>query len=111
MVWKLNNGPITLPPTSVGPIVPLLVESYIDHFEVTSICGGTATMVHFPGVWCADQPAVAYDAWVRYRTAVLAGVSLALKAPILREGICPTIRESFQGPCIILVADNMAPDH
>lgn len=94
MVWKLSNGPMTFPPaTIIGPVETYVAEGYTSRFAVTSICGGTATMVHFPGFWCADKPAVAHDNVVRLRTKVLTGVSLQLNAPILRDGTCPTIRE------------------
>lgn len=94
MVWKLNNGPLSFPPTSVlSHVDSFVVEGYTNRFEVTSICGGTATMVHFPGFWCANKPVASYDLVVRLKATALSGVSLKLKAAILRDGACPTIRK------------------
>jgi hypothetical protein len=106
MVWKLVSGPWSLSETTpLGPIEPIEFETYIEHLLVTSICEGRATLVYFPVNWCVDKPAIGYDTYVRFKTAVLERLSLQLKAPILREGTCPPQRRSIlpSGNPIVLI--------
>jgi hypothetical protein len=98
MVWTLTNGPVTFSSDPViGPVETLKLERYIEHFQVVSTCGGKASLVYFPTVWCTDEPDAGFDIWVRAKLSLMS-VALKLRTPVLREGTCPSPRSKQNPP-------------
>lgn len=95
MVWT-SVHPVTFRVPEAPERGSLTYEKYTEHLEITSLCGGTATKIYFPGVSCIkeDQVDRVYDLEIRAKYTVL-DVAWKLGADILPEGKCPTKKREF----------------